>query len=54
MSGTSASLWTAMAYRDDRQAMALQLAELERENERLRDEIESFEEMGARYGLGLG
>ena len=33
-----------MAYRDDRQALALQLAELERENERLRSEIESFEE----------
>ncbi|HFE47590.1 MAG TPA: hypothetical protein ENJ18_19230 [Nannocystis exedens] len=33
-----------MSYRDDRQAMALQLAELERENERLRAEIESFEE----------
>ncbi|MCA9634944.1 MAG: hypothetical protein KC420_02810 [Myxococcales bacterium] len=33
-----------MSYRDDRQALALQLAELERENERLRSEIESFEE----------
>lgn len=33
-----------MTYRDDRQALALQLAELERENERLRREIESFEE----------
>lgn len=29
-----------MAYRDDRQALELQLAELQRENETLRDELE--------------
>lgn len=37
-----------MVYRDDRQALALQIAELERENEHLRREIESFEERLAR------
>ena len=35
-----------MAYRDDRQALALQIAELERENSKLRDELESA---GKRY-----
>jgi hypothetical protein len=32
--------WLDMAYRDDRQALELQLAELERQNEALRDELE--------------
>jgi hypothetical protein len=34
---------SGMAYRDDRQALAMQLAELERENERLRDALEHSE-----------
>lgn len=32
-----------MAYRDDRQAVELQLAELERENEKLREELEAVQ-----------
>lgn len=34
-------LSNAVAYRDDRQALALQVAELERENEELREQLES-------------
>ncbi|MCB9749073.1 MAG: hypothetical protein H6713_03600 [Myxococcales bacterium] len=33
-----------MVYRDDRQALALQVAELERENTRLREELELTQE----------
>lgn len=33
-----------MSYRDDRQALALQVAALERENERLKDELEESED----------
>lgn len=35
--------WAAMAYRDDRQALSLQVAALEQENERLRDQVEQLE-----------
>ena len=37
-----------MAYRDDRQAMSLQIAELELENERLREEVDTLREEGKR------
>lgn len=33
-----------MSYRDDRQALALQIAELERENEELKHEVEQLKE----------
>ncbi|HET6582798.1 MAG TPA: hypothetical protein VFG69_05110 [Nannocystaceae bacterium] len=33
-----------MAYRDDRQALSLQVADLERENERLREEVDTLRE----------
>lgn len=37
-----------MAYRDDRQALSLQVAELERENLELREQIEHLEEEARR------
>ncbi len=37
-------LYVLVAYRDDRQAMELQLAELQRENAELREEVASLEE----------
>ncbi len=36
-------LWWKMAYRDDRQALSLQVAALEHENERLREQVEQLE-----------
>lgn len=37
-----------MAYRDDRQALSLQIAELERENERLREEVDTLRDHAKR------
>jgi hypothetical protein len=37
-----------MAYRDDRQALSLQVAELEQDNTRLREQIETLEEEARR------
>jgi len=36
--------WTLVVYRDDRQALTLQVAELERENAELREQVESLQE----------
>ena len=37
-----------MAYRDDRQALSLQVADLERENEELRQQVEQLEQAAKR------
>jgi hypothetical protein len=36
--------WTRVVYRDDRQALSLQVAELERGNAELRERVESLQE----------
>lgn len=41
-------LYSFVAYRDDRQALSLQIAELERENEQLKSELEELRDRSRR------